>query len=108
MTSPARLHPDSMLVTLTVEQLRAIVREEVAAARPAEFVDSAEVARLLRVETSTVPTLVKRDGLPHHRIGRQYRFRVPEVVAWAEERAQRPGAHARKHMGVVRSIRGSW
>lgn len=102
-----KLDPEDMVVTMRVSQLRAIIREELGAARPADFVDGAEVARHLHVKPSSIPTLVKRDGLPHHRVGRQYRFRLAEVVAWAEERAQRPGAHSKRHMGVVRSIRGA-
>jgi len=107
MTAPARLlpDPDDMAVTLTVGQLKALVTDALLAIRPAELVDSAEVARLLKVKASTVPTLVKREGLPFVRVGRQYRFRVTDVVAWAEERMVRPGAHHRRHGAVVRELR---
>lgn len=107
MTSPSRAltDADALAVTLTVGQLRALVQEAVEASRPAELVDSEEVARMLKVKPSTVPTLVKREGLPHARVGRHYRFRVADVVAWAEERMVRPGAHQRRHGAVVRELR---
>lgn len=73
--------------------------------RPAELVDSAEIARLLKIQPSSVPTLVKREGLPHARVGRHYRFRVADVIAWAEERMVRPGAHQKRHGAVVRELR---
>lgn len=91
--------PAKMLVTLTTEDLRAIVREEVRAVSsiaPDEWMSSDDVARMLGVKRGTIPALVTREGLPCYRPGRGYTFRREEVTAWLRERTERPGARPRK------------
>ncbi len=87
-----QLHPlRDPIVVLTLEQLRTVVREEVAGALakagPAEnesdILDREQAAKLIGVTTRTIPRLVKRDGLPTlRRVGKLWRFRRSEVMAW--------------------------
>ena len=99
----------AVLTTDEVRELvRSVLREELANHQnPATDVLTAErVAEMLEVHVKTVAKLVVRDGLPAHRLGREYRFRRAEVLAWLEERATRPGAHTAQHGATLRRIRG--
>lgn len=83
-------------ITLTLEQLSALVRSEVRdALRDERVVPSAEpevldydgVAELLQVDRHTIQALVER-GLPAHPVGPKggrWRFRRSEVLAWLGE-----------------------
>jgi excisionase family DNA binding protein len=88
--------------------IRAVLREELR--QPAnvehEFLTAEGVAELLGVHSKTVAKLVVREQLPARRLGRSYRFRRSEVVAWLEERAVRPGAHLTKHASTLRRAVG--
>lgn len=83
-----------LLVTMSVADLQRVVRdavhEELANARPEPdaVMTCAEVAELLDVHPYSVPKLVKRDGLPGHRLGasREWRFIRSEVFAWLRSR----------------------
>lgn len=86
-------------------RIEAAVRRALGERQGAPLVGPEEVAEALGVKRSSVPSLVARDGLPCVRVGRAYRFRMDQVIAWCEERTVRPGSHARKHMAVVRDIR---
>jgi excisionase family DNA binding protein len=98
-----------MTVAQVSEVVRAVVREELANQRdPAHDVLTAEqAAQMLAVHVKTVAKLVVRDGLPAHRLGREYRFHRHEVLAWLEERATRPGAHTSRHGETLRRIRAA-
>jgi excisionase family DNA binding protein len=45
-----------------------------------------QVAELLRVNIETVTKLVREDGLPCKRVGKEYRFLRSEVLAWLRAR----------------------
>lgn len=85
---------DSMLVTLTVGQLRELVAEAIrlevlkAIAKPMpEVLTLKQCAELLDRTTKTVMKLVQEDGLPAHYISeREPRFRLSEVLAWLSAR----------------------
>lgn len=86
--------PGSALVILTPEQLAGLVREAVRAelgalseAREPEWLDQTQAAELLGVARSSIPTLCARDGLPHSRLGRLYRFRREDLDRWLATRA---------------------
>lgn len=106
MTAPVRI------VTIPVDELQQLVRDavraELAEQRPAEdeWMDAEAVAKMLSVERTTVPTLCRRDGLPHYRPGRTYTFRRSEVLAWLQERSKRPGSHGGRHGRTLRAVRG--
>jgi excisionase family DNA binding protein len=74
----------ALAVTLTVEQLRALVREEIQAATP--NVDSPtllapeELATKLNVPVSWVYEQSRQGNIPTHRIGRYIRFDLREVI----------------------------
>jgi excisionase family DNA binding protein len=77
--------PDSTLaVTLTIDQLRALVREEIQAA--VANVDSPtllppeELAAKLNVPVSWVYEQSRQGNIPTHRIGRYIRFDLREVI----------------------------
>lgn len=77
----------TLAVTLTVDELRALVREEVRKAVPsgpaaAEILTTAQVALLLDVHAKVVGRYIKEHGLPVHRVGGEYRFLRAEVMAW--------------------------
>lgn len=94
--------PDNtMVVTLTAQQLRALVAEAVADAmaeldlgEPApELVDRRGLAQALSVSLSSVDRLI-REGAPLVRVGDAPRFRVADVVAWLQARAAGGPTHA--------------
>ncbi|MBK8996089.1 MAG: helix-turn-helix domain-containing protein [Myxococcales bacterium] len=94
----------TMVVQMTVEALRELVREvqaEVLAdhgpAQPAPaLLDRAGLARALSVSVSSVDRMI-REGCPHVRIGDAPRFSVADVVAWLR---------ARQAGGPIRAIDG--
>jgi excisionase family DNA binding protein len=97
-----------MLTTDEVRELvRSVMREELANHRnPGREVLTAEhVAEMLEVHVRTVAKLVVRDGLPAHRLGREYRFNRAEVLAWLEERSTRHGSHVEQRGATLRRIR---
>lgn len=77
--------------TLTIEELRELVRSEIrsavanvngAVADADEVLTRDGAARLLKCDPHKVAKLVKTDGLPGHRLGTEWRFRRGEVLAW--------------------------
>jgi excisionase family DNA binding protein len=91
-------------IHVTADELRAIIRSELAAAvkPPDEWMAADDVAKMLDVQRSTIPALVSREGLPCYRPGKGYTFRRSEVEAWILERSNRPGARPRGKLRVLR------
>jgi excisionase family DNA binding protein len=56
-------------------------------AEPGDIMTRTEVAALLRCSEPHVVALVEREQLPGFRLGRPWRFRRSEVLAWCERRA---------------------
>jgi excisionase family DNA binding protein len=52
-----------------------------------EIMKRSEVARLLRCSEPHVVALIEREGLPAFRLGKLWRFRRSEVIAWCERRS---------------------
>lgn len=83
-----------LAVTLTVEELRALIRDELrralaqgeAKSEGDAIMTREEVAELLRVHPRVVTHYVQRRGLPGAKIIRQWRFRRSEVLAWQEQK----------------------
>ena len=74
----------TLAVTLTVEQLRALVREEVERANhggEATLLTADELAQRLNVPISWVYEQSRQGNIPTHRIGRYVRFDFHEVLA---------------------------
>ena len=74
----------SLAVTLTVEQLRALVREEVERANHGGetlLLTADELAQRLNVPVSWVYEQSRQGNIPTHRLGRYIRFNLAEVVA---------------------------
>jgi excisionase family DNA binding protein len=88
------------------ELIRGIIREELHHSETIEheFLTAEGVAELLDVHPKTVAKLVTREQLPARRIGRSYRFRRSEVLAWLEQRAVRPGARLGQHAATLQRI----
>ena len=88
---PADAEDGRLLVTLTVSELRELVREAVvdllaehhheSAVEPLTL-SGAEMARKLGVSRSTMAELRTRDGCPAVRIGDHFRFEPAAVMAW--------------------------
>ncbi len=77
------------VVVVTPEQLLALVSEAVrtsiqerSPSEAPEVLTREQVANLLQVNPHHVPVLVRKHGLPSHRIGSQWRFRRTEVLEW--------------------------
>ena len=43
-----------------------------------------EISIHLGVSKDTIRSWIKKDTIPFHKVGRQYKFRVSEVDAWVE------------------------
>lgn len=43
-----------------------------------------EISKHLGVSKDTIRIWIKKDTIPYHKIGRQYKFRISEVDAWVE------------------------
>src|SRR5262245_34883871 len=86
--------------------IRGVLREELHQSETIdqEFLTAEGVAELLDVHPKTVAKLVTREQLPARRIGRSYRFRRTEVLAWLEQRAVRPGARLSQHTATLQRI----
>lgn len=79
------------VVVVGADELKSMIREAVRSAldaaseRSDEWLGPDEVASLLGYKRSYVSELVRRRGLPAHRIGnRHLRFRRSEVLEWME------------------------
>ncbi len=76
-----------LAVTLTVEQLRALVRDEIEAAMGQngnakdKLLTPEELADRLKVPLSWVYEQSRQGNIPTHRIGRYIRFNLHEVLA---------------------------
>jgi len=74
-------HPNPFDILL--EQIRAVVREEIAAAAPAgskELLEPEQLAARLKVPVSWVYEQSRQNQIPTHRIGRYIRFDLQEVI----------------------------
>jgi excisionase family DNA binding protein len=86
--------PTAIAASLTVDQLRHIVRKEIDAAlatrAPVEgLLTTAEMAAVLKIHPKTLARRVRLEGLPAHRTGDgagEYRFKMSEVDAWLAAR----------------------
>lgn len=47
-----------------------------------------DIAGYLKVQRSTIYSLVETKQIPHYRVGRQIRFKKPEIEKWLEERKE--------------------
>ena len=50
------------------------------------WVSLEDIARHLDVSKDTIRSWIKKETIPYHKVGRQYKFRVSEVDAWVERR----------------------
>ena len=53
-------------------------------AEPEKWSNLEDVAAHIGVSKDTIRNWIKKNAIPHHRIGKQYRFRISEVDAWVE------------------------
>jgi excisionase family DNA binding protein len=75
----------AMAVNLTVGDLRALIREELAALTRAEdivYLTRIEAAALLKVTPKTVLRLIHTSSLPAEKVGREWRLERAKVVAF--------------------------
>jgi excisionase family DNA binding protein len=70
------------------DAVREVVREELRAAhavnQAAEILTREQAAELIQVHPAVVTRYVRTRGLPGFKIGRDWRFKRSEVVAWLE------------------------
>lgn len=43
-----------------------------------------EIANHIGVSKDTIRSWIKKETIPYHKVGRQYKFRISEVDAWVE------------------------
>jgi excisionase family DNA binding protein len=80
---------DSLAVTLTVDQLDAMIRKAVreeVTTREADIMTRTDVAKLLKVAERTVVTYVEKQKLPAVKLPNGWRFFRADVVAWMKGR----------------------
>jgi excisionase family DNA binding protein len=53
-------------------------------AAPEKWVNLEDIAEHLKVSKDTIRVYVKKEVIPFHRVGKQYKFRISEVDAWVE------------------------
>jgi excisionase family DNA binding protein len=89
--APRALPDDMMIVTLTVGDLRALVRAEATAVLKAgaeplrpQWVDVAAAAKHAGAHPKTIKRWIAA-GLPATRLGRDYRLRIDDLDAWLEQ-----------------------
>ena len=51
---------------------------------PERWAGLEEIAPHLGVSKDKIRIWIKRDNIPHHKIGRQYKFKISEVDSWVE------------------------
>jgi excisionase family DNA binding protein len=82
-------------VLLTPEQLDALlqraVREAMASVQTSgsdspDVLTRAQAAELLQVTEHHVTRLHRKEGLPGHKLGREWRYRRSEILAWIAKR----------------------
>jgi excisionase family DNA binding protein len=86
----------ALAVTLTVDELRKLVREEVQrasgpsiASTAPEVMTRADVAKLLQVHPNVVGRYIREQGLPAARLGGEWRFLRADIIAWLAARKER-------------------
>lgn len=106
MTSSTR-PPAVVVVTLSIDELRALVRdvvrealsEQVPAASAVPLVDRHELARLLGVSAATIARMTA-EGMPHVFAGASPRYGAEEVRAWLAQRGRKGTIAGPKKAGV--------
>ena len=51
---------------------------------PEKWSSLEEIAEHLGVSKDTIIAWIKKDVIPHRRIGKQYKFKISEVDAWVD------------------------
>ncbi len=51
---------------------------------PEKWSSLEEIADHLGVSKDTIRNWIKKDVIPHRRIGKQYKFKISEVDAWVD------------------------
>lgn len=96
------------LAALAIGLIRKIVREEVEAATPTEFLSTGEAAELARVAPGTIRRGIREHRLEQHRVGREVRVKRAAVEALLRRDAKpaniaefTPEEQARRDFGGV-------
>jgi hypothetical protein len=104
--------PAIVVLTLTLDELRALFREEMAAALvgcppvPSRSEARLTIHELARAEAGSVATVRRlvREGGPVHYLGASPRFDLAEWRAWCAERGRR-GTKAKPSSGSIAGVR---
>ena len=51
---------------------------------PERWLNLEEISKHLGVSKDTIRAWIKKETIPNHKLGRQYKFRISEVDAWIE------------------------
>lgn len=94
--------PTELVVTLTTDQLKALVTEAVkegleAFSLPDEILNLKEAGELLKMHPDVLARKAADEEIPGHRAGVQWRFVRTELIQWVREQTARPkgGSDAR-------------
>jgi excisionase family DNA binding protein len=104
----------ALAVTLTVDELRQLVREAVRAevadklgTGDLEQLKREQIAKVFQVSPKHVLTMIHREGLPAVRVGTDWRFPKAAVIAWIREQAMKPRKHVGKYVKALKAIEGA-
>jgi excisionase family DNA binding protein len=91
--APARPLPSGAADSPMVAELRAMVRSELRAFHAAsqapandDILNRKEAADLLKMNIESVSRLARDGGLPHKRVGKEYRFLRSQLMSWMAAR----------------------
>jgi excisionase family DNA binding protein len=51
---------------------------------PEKWSNLKDIAEHLGVSEDTIRIWIRKDAIPHYRLGKQYKFRISEIDAWIE------------------------
>jgi len=84
-------HDSALAVTLTVGQLRALVREEIyksvnGNANLDPLLDAEDVAKILGVDTAYVYSLARAKKIPSVKLGKYRKFSPSQIKKWLDRK----------------------
>jgi len=91
MNEPININDTSLAVTLTVSQLRQLVREEVHKSVNGNtnlepLLDAETVAKILDVDTAYVYSLARAKKIPSIKLGKYRKFSPTQIKKWLDRK----------------------
>jgi excisionase family DNA binding protein len=94
MSDPAKSRDDRLLVTLSVSELRDLIRAEVATAKSGResklLYTTKEAAAMLNIEESWLAAKARAGEIPHRMLGHYRYFSMDDIDAIIQQSAPKP------------------